>query len=180
MYEPYYREESSTQQRQREEHSYKRLSSKNTCEVRLMVHHPSCAPSYITDLLELTPDNTLSKEQTVYKSDKYHVKSPECIWTYEWFDRTTDCPALYRLQRLLDDLFGKLPAIRKLQSEGARLSIQVNFDIWAHDWIEISPEYLAKLAQIKAKILVRIMHHDANEPHPNDIEDEDFSEDGND
>jgi hypothetical protein len=118
------------------------------CSATFVVSHPTFDSTKITELLDLEPDYVLEDGDTLYQSERYHIRSPGCIWRHELYKRGRRFSAEDLLSELLDDLSGKLPNIRWLQSEGASMKIQMIFDQRSNlAFLDLTPELLIRLGQ---------------------------------
>ncbi len=147
-----------TPQQQKIERELSELIAKNERSATLNVSHPTLVSAKITELLELEPDGVFEDGDTIYKSDRFHTKQTGCFWSYSLCMQGHHIRAEDLLMMLLDDLSGKLPSIRLLQEQGAKMSIKMQFDQFSDVvFLELKPELLIKLAQLRIDfhVLVR-------------------------
>ena len=119
----------------------------------LSITHPTLKAEEITDRLELEPSFVLNDGETLYESSKYKIKQQGNNWQYELASVGTMKDLV--LNDLLDDLHGKLPAIRRLQNSGAKMHITMQMDGFESvGTLHLSPEVLTRLAQLRIEILL--------------------------
>lgn len=129
---------------------------RDACTAYFTVSHPTLSTEKISDLLDLEPDYSLNDGDTVYESERHHIQQTGSHWRYERFESGSRISADELLSQLLDDLSGKLPTIRRLQSDGAKMSVNVHFDLTSNvSFLELPPDLLTQLFQLR--IPVRVM-----------------------
>ncbi|MBS1954385.1 MAG: DUF4279 domain-containing protein [Cyanobacteria bacterium SZAS-4] len=132
---------------------YRELGEKmaqDECWVTFTIRHPSKDSAKLSELLELEPDCALEDGDTIYKSDRHHIKQTGSSWSYELYHRGHYPSAEHLLSTLLDDIEGRLPTLRRLQSEGARMKIKLEFDQRSHlACLQLTPEVLIRLSQLR-------------------------------
>lgn len=137
---------------------YRELGNKlalDECWVTFTISHPTLQSSKITELLELEPNYTLEDGDDIYKSDRHHIKQNGSRWSYELYHQGHHKTAEDLLASLLDNLSGKLPKIRLLQEQDARMKIRVEFDQHSNlACLELKPELLIRLAQLRVNFEV--------------------------
>lgn len=132
---------------------YRELGEKmaqDQCWVTLTISHPSSDSAELSELLELEPDYVLDDGDTIYKSDRHHIRQTGSKWSYELYQQGHYPSAESLLSMLLDDIEGRLPTLRRLQSQGATMKIKLEFDQRSHlAFLQLTPELLIRLSQLR-------------------------------
>jgi hypothetical protein len=152
------------------------LSEKETCFASLFISHPTITAAEITEWLELEPSSVLNAGETVFKSERYDVKQKGTSWRYEL--AATGKQKEKVLNDLLDDLHGKLPAIRRLQDNGARMFLTVEADLLNQvGTLIMSAQTLTRLAQLRTTLILQSIFQVEED---DDDDDDEFEEDDED
>lgn len=124
--------------------------AQDECWATFTINHPNSDSAKLSELLELEPDYVLEDGDTVYKSDRHDIRQTGSRWNYELYHQGHYPSAAHLLSALLDDIEGKLPTLRLLQSEGAIMKLKLEFDQRSHlAFLQLTPELLVRLSQLR-------------------------------
>lgn len=117
----------------------------------------------ISELLELIPTNYYRDGDTLFKNEKFDVKCEGSSWTLSSRLQIRSKDMELHLNWIFNQLFGKLPAIRKLQAEGATMRLIARADSWSrYTNVELSTETLQFLAQLRVRLTCETYYMNSN------------------
>jgi hypothetical protein len=126
------------------------LFRKDIACVEITVVHPTLDPDFISELLALEPYHVMVKGETVYESERHHIRADATYWSFRSPSNLKDRYADAHLLWLLDKFFGKIPSIRKLQALGAELRLTCHIETWSGVGIlHFEGDLLQRMAQIQ-------------------------------
>lgn len=130
---------------------------------RLSISHPSIDPDAITEALQLQPDDVMRAGDTIHQDKRFHVKCDRTRWNLSSGDIVSSPFPEAHLDWLLDQLYGKLPAIRSLQDQGAEFVINIHMEPWSRVVAQtLSVTTLQQLAQLRLELRF-IIHYQNSE-----------------
>lgn len=128
----------------------KRLSSLSSVWAELTIRHPLLHPDQITTTLDLQATGTMPRGEIIYNNDQMTMTADHNIWRLSSREAITSGEIETHLAYILDRLFGRLPAIRKLQDTGALMHIRLWSRSWTrHNQLTLDVETLATLAHLR-------------------------------
>lgn len=164
---------SPSPQLQQSERMLAKQICREDCWITFSVTHESLDPERVTAMLDLKPDDVLHKNEIIAETNSCVVRSPWTRWSYTVGAAIADHDAAELLDLLLEDLSGKTPSIRQLQSEGAKLQIFIHFDQYSCvSHIQITAETFAKLAQLRLNLQIIVNHHSLEEEREKEEDDD--------
>ncbi len=127
----------------------------------LSVCHDTMDPDQISDIFELEPDDVKRVGDTIFRNEKYHIKSDRTMWhadTSEYLD----CNSFEEhLRWLCEHLHGKTPDIHRLLEEGCEIEIVAHIDLMSYGTFpSLSVEAMRFLAQLRIplRFIVRYLN----------------------
>jgi hypothetical protein len=137
----------------RAEHEIERSRSFDSVYVSFVVLHRSFEPEAISALLDLEPDNVVRKGETIVNTGKYHVVAEQTHWTLSSDEYVSSNFVEAHLDWILEQLFGKLPSLRRLQDTGGDCAIHVRVSSWSSLVCHaIDPDQLQLLARMRIPV----------------------------
>jgi hypothetical protein len=96
--------------------------------ITLTVSHGTIEPEAISELLQLNPTHVTRKGDKVV--DRPEIVSEDTYWSLSSFNFVSSTLFDKHLDWMLDQLFGKLPAVRSLQKQGAQMRLNAHMRPW--------------------------------------------------
>lgn len=128
----------------------KRLSSLSSVWAELTIRHPRLHPDQITATLDLQATGSMPRGEVIYNNDQMTMTADHNIWRLSSRETITSGEIENHLAYILDCLFGRLPAIRKLQDSGAVMHIRLWTRSWTrHNQLNLDVDTLATLAHLR-------------------------------
>ena len=117
----------------------------------------------ISGLLQLIPTDYYHDGDTIFKNEKFDVKNEGSSWSLSSLRQVRSKDMEVHINWILNQLFGKLPAIRKLQAEGASMRLIARDDSWSrYNNTELSIEILQRLAQLRVRLTCETYYMNSN------------------
>jgi len=117
--------------------------------VILSTSHTTLPPEAISELLQLTPMHFSRIGDTLYQDDNRHITADQTQWFLSSSGQVQSSSLEKHLEWMLDQLFGKLPALRLLQNDGSVFTLTAHMDLWSPVSVpHFDVSTLQKLAQL--------------------------------
>lgn len=131
------------------------LMEKDECIAFFTVSHPTLSTQQISELLQLEPVYALEDGDTIYESKRHHITQTGSYWRIEVCETGCRISSEQLLSDLIAHLSGKLPTIRRLQNEGAKMSLNLHYTLASNvSSLELSPDLLTQLFQLRIRLRV--------------------------
>lgn len=135
-------------------HTLGRLVEKDSTKITLWVSHSSLSAEAISDALQLKPDFSNGESEKVLRDGKTH-------WTFSSEGKVPTGVFEDHLKWMLDQLFGKLPAIRSLQDQGADFKLEVFTEQWSPiAAMSLRTETIQHIFQLRVPLVFMIHHNE--------------------
>ncbi len=143
-----------------------KLLESDSAHVDFSVSHDTLTPEEISKLLQLQPSYTLRDGDTIHKDERHHLTAKWTRWCLSSLDNVSyKCPVEKHLEWILDQLFGKLPAIRALQNQGARTKFIAHLEPWSKViGIDFDIITIQRLAQLRIPLEFIVVHQNQEPP----------------
>jgi|SRR5579885_1017597 len=127
------------------------LQRRDSIRLRLSITGSSLTPDQITEILQLEPDDAVNKAVPITENKKH--KMPTNLWAVNSEDHVKESHLEPHLKWVMDLLYDKRLALRKLQKNHANTRIVVHVDSWLrHVEVSLNAEALQRLAQLRLDI----------------------------
>lgn len=121
----------------------------------------SGAPEEITEELGLQPDDVTRPGDTLYDQGRWLIQSDETSWTLTSADKIESSTSEDHIQWILDQVEGKMPALKRLQAAGARTKLHVHAAQCSQIYsLDLSIEMLLQMARYNLPLTLVVNYQD--------------------
>lgn len=133
-----------------------RLVEKDQTRITLWVSHQTLTPQAISEALQLDPDFPSNNGEKIMRDGKTY-------WTFSSQGRVPTNLFEDHLKWMLDQLFGKLPAIRSLQDQGAEFRLEAFTEQFSPiTAMVLKTDTIQRLWQLRVPLVFLIHHNEAS------------------